>query len=94
VRHYRARYGHPPAFLRMTELTVQREESIAKRRNFQPAPQDEGLDSDEDFELGTASLSETLPAMLQAVYSDNQQTQLEATTKFRKCVPGNLSCVP
>ncbi|KAK1927794.1 importin alpha subunit [Papiliotrema laurentii] len=61
-----------------------REESIAKRRNFQPSAEDDEADSDEDFELGSSSLSETLPQMLQAVYSDNQDVQLDATTKFRK----------
>ena len=64
----------------------QREESIAKRRNFQPIGGEDELDSDEDVEVGTQALSDTLPAMLQAVYSDNQDTQLEATMKFRKYV--------
>lgn len=63
---------------------VQREESIAKRRNFQPADTDDDADSDDDLELGTASLADTLPQMLQAVYSETTEVQLEATMKFRK----------
>lgn len=66
-------------------LTPQREESIAKRRNFQPSA-DETIDSDDDADLASSSVAETLPAMLQAVYSDNPEQQLEATTQFRKWV--------
>jgi hypothetical protein len=63
----------------------QREESIAKRRNLQPAGDEEdGLDSDEDTDLGTNSLATTLPQMLQAVYSQSQDEQLDSTMKFRK----------
>ena len=72
----------------LTFLTtpIQREESIAKRRNFQPSNIDDGIDSDDDVELGSSSFQDTLPSMLQAVYSDDQEVQLEATMKFRKCV--------
>ncbi|RSH86015.1 Importin alpha subunit (Karyopherin alpha subunit) (Serine-rich RNA polymerase I suppressor protein) [Apiotrichum porosum] len=60
-----------------------REESIAKRRNFQPVSDD--VDSDDDVEeLGDAALGDTLPAMLQAVWSTDGEVQLDATTKFRK----------
>ncbi|EJT49899.1 Importin alpha subunit [Trichosporon asahii var. asahii CBS 2479] len=60
-----------------------REESIAKRRNFQPVSDD--LDSDDDVEdLADAQLGDQLPQMIQAIYSNDQETQLEATTKFRK----------
>lgn len=68
-----------------SELTpFQREESIAKRRNFQPVAED-GLDSDDDVEdIGDAALGDTLPTMVQALYSNDGEVQLEATTKFRK----------
>jgi len=63
---------------------LQREESIAKRRNFQPVA-DDGLDSDDDVEdLGDAALGDTLPAMVQQLYSNDAEVQLDATTKFRK----------
>ncbi|KAK4685657.1 importin subunit alpha-6/7, partial [Tremellales sp. Uapishka_1] len=61
-----------------------REESIAKRRNFVPSSAEDGLDSDSDGEGASNDLGDQLPAMLQAVWSDDQQVQLEATTKFRK----------
>ncbi|CAD6586428.1 MAG: Importin alpha subunit (Karyopherin alpha subunit) (Serine-rich RNA polymerase I suppressor protein), partial [Tremellales sp. Tagirdzhanova-0007] len=61
-----------------------REESIAKRRNFQSSGIDDGFDSDDDIELGATSLADSLPTMLQAVYSDNEEVQLDATMKFRK----------
>ncbi|EIW68950.1 importin alpha subunit [Tremella mesenterica] len=60
-----------------------REENIAKRRNFHPVLEDD-LDSDEDVELGSAALGETLPQMLAAVLSQDPNAQLEATMKFRK----------
>lgn len=60
-------------------LTIQREESIAKRRNFQP-PAEDGLDSDDDVE----EFGDSIPQMLQAIYSPDEEVQLEATTKFRK----------
>jgi len=65
-------------------LTIQREESIAKRRNFQPTSVDDNLDSDDDLEIGTSALNDNLNQMLQAVWTDNQESQLDATTKFRK----------
>lgn len=68
----------------LVDISPQREESIAKRRNFQPSNVDDGIDSDDDVELGTTTLQDNLPAMLQAVYSDNQDVQLESTMKFRK----------
>jgi hypothetical protein len=75
----------PRRVMEGSQLTMQREESIAKRRNFQPGGDDEdGLDSDEDTDLGTQGLATTLPQMLQAVYSSSQEDQLEATMKFRK----------
>ncbi|WRT63887.1 uncharacterized protein IL334_000813 [Kwoniella shivajii] len=61
-----------------------REESIAKRRNLQPVSGDDGIESDDDTGVDVGSLADTLPGMLQAVYSDDQEAQLDATTKFRK----------
>lgn len=60
----------------------QREESIAKRRNFQPV--EDELESEDEAEVPGGSLAETLPAMLQAIHSDNTDAQLDATMKFRK----------
>ncbi|ORY22687.1 importin alpha subunit [Naematelia encephala] len=61
-----------------------REESIAKRRNFQPQNVEEDLDSDDDADIGSSSLTDTLPQMLQAIYSTDPEAQLDATMKFRK----------
>ncbi|WVR03642.1 hypothetical protein IAU60_000637 [Kwoniella sp. DSM 27419] len=61
-----------------------REESIAKRRNLQPISADDGIDSDDDVAIDSGSLADSLPAMLQAVYSDDQEAQLDSTMKFRK----------
>lgn len=60
-------------------LTSQREESIAKRRNFQPVADDVGDSEDEGEEFG-----ESLPQMFQEIYSNDPEVQLESTTKFRK----------
>ncbi|KAK4048889.1 Importin subunit alpha-1 [Microbotryomycetes sp. JL201] len=58
-----------------------RDESIAKRRNFN-APSS-GPDSDDEGGVD-AALQEQLPAMIQGVFSDQPDQQLDATTKFRK----------
>lgn len=65
-----------------TDFDFQREESIAKRRNFQPV--EDELESEDETELPGNSLGETLPGMLQAIQSDNSDAQLDATMKFRK----------
>ncbi|GAA6005854.1 hypothetical protein JCM11491_004034 [Sporobolomyces phaffii] len=57
-----------------------REESIAKRRNFN-AP-DSGESDDEEGVDST--FLEQLPVMIQGVFSDQPDQQLDATTKFRK----------
>ncbi|GAA5913075.1 karyopherin alpha [Sporobolomyces salmoneus] len=57
-----------------------REESIAKRRNF--AAPDSG-ESDDDSGVDSTFL-EQLPNMIQGVFSDQPDQQLDATTKFRK----------
>ncbi|KAJ1993606.1 Importin subunit alpha-1 [Dimargaris cristalligena] len=62
-----------------------REESLAKKRNLNINP--EVSDSDDDEAASVAlndQLKEQLPAMVEGLYSDNVETQLEATTKFRK----------
>lgn len=62
-----------------------REESIAKRRNFQaPAGDSDGGESDDDVEIPAAALDDQMREMTAAIYSDNQDAQLDATTKFRK----------
>ena len=50
------------------------------------APTEDELDSDEDVELGSQALGETLPQMLAAVQSNDPNIQLDATMKFRKSV--------
>ncbi|TRM60263.1 armadillo-type protein [Schizophyllum amplum] len=58
-----------------------REENISKRRNFLPST---GADSDDE---GGAGLNWDTPLaddMIQGVFSDDGERQLEATTKFRK----------
>ena len=62
---------------------LQREENISKRRNFQPSAEDTG-DSEDDVDLGPAPFAQTLQQMLQAIYSNDQDAQLESTTKFRR----------
>ncbi|KAK4053355.1 Importin subunit alpha-1 [Microbotryomycetes sp. JL221] len=58
-----------------------RDESIAKRRNFN-APSS-GPESDDEGGVD-AQLQEQLPVMIQGVFSDQPDQQLDATTKFRK----------
>ncbi|KAG9306149.1 hypothetical protein G9A89_016053 [Geosiphon pyriformis] len=60
-----------------------REESLAKRRNFNiPA----SPDSDDESIVAAinAQLQEQLPAMIEGILSDNLEEQLQATTRFRK----------
>ena len=68
----------------VTYTHSKREESIAKRRNFQPIANDDELDSDDDADASAAPLDDTLPPMLQAIYSTDAAIQLDATMKFRK----------
>ncbi|KAH9817932.1 armadillo-type protein [Melampsora americana] len=63
---------------------AKRDETVAKRRNYQVDAS--GPDSD-DESVATAldsQLQEQLPIMIQGVFSDSVDLQLDATTKFRK----------
>lgn len=63
----------------------QREESIAKRRNFQPVAADsDGDASDDDVEIPAGALDDQMREMTAAIYSQNQDAQLDATMRFRK----------
>ncbi|KAF9022934.1 importin alpha protein [Hymenopellis radicata] len=57
-----------------------REENISKRRNFIPSS---GPDSDEEVTIGTWD-PESADGLMEAVFSNDQERQLDATTKFRK----------
>lgn len=64
---------------------AKREESAAKRRNLTFEGGDG--DSDDDESVATAldsQLAEQLPVMINGVFSDNPEGQLDSTTKFRK----------
>ncbi|KAL1748510.1 armadillo-type protein [Schizophyllum fasciatum] len=58
-----------------------REENISKRRNFLPST---GADSDDESGAGLNWDTPLADDMIQGVFSDDQDRQLEATTKFRK----------
>jgi len=64
-----------------------REESMAKRRNLNLQTISDAPDSDDDDEVSDAfdaQMASELPMMVQGVFSDNLDMQLDATTKFRK----------
>ena len=73
-----------------------KEESLSKRRNLNIGAAGASLDSLSDDEFGAtggdgtlgvsphASLLNELPSMVQGVWSDNGELQLESTVKFRK----------
>ncbi|CAG8602984.1 790_t:CDS:2 [Acaulospora colombiana] len=60
-----------------------REESLAKRRNLN-VPASPDSDDESAVAVINAQLQEQLPGMIQGVFSDNVEEQLQATTKFRK----------
>ncbi|CAG8445495.1 6487_t:CDS:2 [Ambispora gerdemannii] len=60
-----------------------REESLAKRRNLN-VPASPDSDDESAIAMFNAQLQEQLPGMIQGVFSDNVEEQLQATTKFRK----------
>jgi adenosyl cobinamide kinase/adenosyl cobinamide phosphate guanylyltransferase len=67
---------------RISTHVRQREESIAKRRNFQPV--EDELESEDEGENAGGPLQDTLPTMLAQIMTNNTETQLDATMKFRK----------
>lgn len=62
---------------------AKREESLAKRRNLQTPAAPSSVDSDDDGAI-ESQLNEDLTTMVQGVFSDNIDQQIQATTKFRK----------
>ena len=80
---------------RREDVTVEirkqkREESLAKRRNFQAPLYDfvwlfSGSDSDEEQDIQpTGAFQEQLPEMIQGVMSPDPEVQLAAVGRFRK----------
>ncbi|KAK9460394.1 armadillo-type protein [Lipomyces oligophaga] len=65
---------------------AKREESLAKRRNLTlPQANPEATHSESEDEPNTDSqLNDELPEMIQGVFSDNIDDQIQATVKFRK----------
>ncbi|KAK7204830.1 armadillo-type protein [Myxozyma melibiosi] len=65
---------------------AKREESLAKRRNLTlPTTATEKIQSEsEDESSAETQLNEDLPEMMQGVFSDNIEAQIQATVKFRK----------
>ncbi|BFZ55369.1 Importin subunit alpha-1 [Savitreella phatthalungensis] len=65
-----------------------REENLTKRRNLAniTTSDDDDDDNDNDNDLGQLEnqLNDELPAMIQGVFSDDVNEQVQATTKFRK----------
>lgn len=61
-----------------------RDEQLAKRRNLNLAAPDAADSEDEGTGLETQVLNEELPSMIQGVFSDSIDAQIQATTKFRK----------
>ncbi|EPE07883.1 importin alpha subunit [Ophiostoma piceae UAMH 11346] len=69
---------------------AKREENLAKRRGIGSGDQRPGAslgaapDSDDDTAPTESQLNEDLPQMVQGVFSDQIESQIQATTKFRK----------
>ncbi|KAI9890759.1 MAG: Importin alpha subunit (Karyopherin alpha subunit) (Serine-rich RNA polymerase I suppressor protein) [Vezdaea aestivalis] len=69
---------------------AKREENLAKRRNIRPDGSAPGAslgaapDSDDEGVNIEGQLNEELPQMVQGVFSDQIDAQIQATTKFRK----------
>ncbi|GAB5590268.1 Importin subunit alpha-1 [Umbelopsis nana] len=61
-----------------------REENLTKRRNFNPNEFSEDSEDDIDINNTDSQLAEILPDMIQSVYSDDVEVQLQATARFRK----------
>jgi importin subunit alpha-1 len=64
---------------------IKREESLNKRRNLNAATLPDDDDSeDENIPAIDTQLSMMLPEMIQNVFSNQPELQLDATTRFRK----------
>lgn len=61
-----------------------REENLTKRRNMANIAASDDEDEDTDIGNSEQQLNIELPKMVQGVFSDNVDHQVEATTKFRK----------
>lgn len=61
---------------------MQRDENLAKRRNFQA--DDDGLESDDEPEQTGSTLNDSLSQMVHQIYLEDPEQQLDATMKFRK----------
>lgn len=63
-----------------------RDENLAKRRNLNlnSPPPGSGVDSDDESAGLENQLNEELPSMIEGVFSESIDAQIQATTKFRK----------
>lgn len=61
-----------------------REENLTKRRNMTTISASDDEDEEQDIGNLESQLSVELPQMIQGVFSDNVDDQVQATTKFRK----------
>ncbi|KAF8445266.1 armadillo-type protein [Terfezia claveryi] len=63
-----------------------RDENLAKRRNLNlnSPPPGAGVDSDDESAGLESQLNEELPGMIEGVFSESIDAQIQATTKFRK----------
>ncbi|KAI8060001.1 armadillo-type protein [Gongronella butleri] len=90
-KEFKARHQFRPEEVRrrreknQVEIRKQKKaENLAKRRNFNASSMG-GADSDDDADFATdAQLNEVLPDMVQAVFSNMPDVQLQATAHFRR----------
>lgn len=61
-----------------------REENLTKRRNMATVTASDDEDDEQDIGNLESQLTVELPQMIQGVFSDNVDDQVQATTKFRK----------
>lgn len=61
-----------------------REENLTKRRNLATVTVSDDEDEEQDIGQLESQLHIELPQMIQGVFSDSVDVQVEATTKFRK----------
>ncbi|KAI9322845.1 armadillo-type protein [Dichotomocladium elegans] len=88
---YKARSHFKPEEVRRRRETAQvelrkqkKEENLAKRRNLKIESLAEDSDDDIDVVEFDGQLAQTLPELVEGVYSENPEQQLQATTHFRK----------